>query len=208
VAAGWSGRTARAVDRAGGRSPPAPVRAGASPGQPGGSSTRRTRPRACLSGRAERARPRAAQACPRRRRGRRWPILTRRQQRQWPQQTCPHGTRRKGTGRQRRQAVGSQPLKRRSLLAVAAVSALLVPALVSAPPAAKKKPKGYASTALNVLAPGEAPDSGPNSTDQLALYDGLTPLWNAVSRLNVRNHFKRETFGLSGKATRVEDTGR
>ncbi len=85
--------------------------------------------------------------------------------------------------------------------------ALLVPALVSASSSAKKPPD-FASTALNVLPPGEGADSGRNSTDQLALYDGLTPLWNAVSPTNVHRFFKPETFGLQGKAQRVEDTGR
>ncbi len=95
----------------------------------------------------------------------------------------------------------------RPILIAAALIALLVPALVSASSSAKK-PKDYAAVALNVLPPGEAGDSGPNSTDQLALYDGLTPLWNAVSPSNLRKYFKPETFGLEGKAQRVEDTGR
>jgi acyl-homoserine lactone acylase PvdQ len=99
-------------------------------------------------------------------------------------------------------------VKLRPLLIAAAVCALLVPALVSASSSAKKKPKDYAAIALNVLPPGEAADSGPNSTDQLALYDALTPLWNAVSPSNVRRFFKPETFGVQGKAQRVEDTGR
>jgi acyl-homoserine lactone acylase PvdQ len=98
-------------------------------------------------------------------------------------------------------------VKLRPLLIAAALAALLVPALVAASSGAKK-PKDYAAIALNVLPPGEASDSGPNSIDQLALYDGLTPLWNAVSPANVRRYFKPETFGLQGKAQRREDTGR
>lgn len=98
-------------------------------------------------------------------------------------------------------------MKLRPFLIAAALVTLAVPALVSASSSAKA-PKDYASIALNVLPPGEAADSSPNSTDQLALYDGLTPLWNAVSPSNVRHFFKRETFGLEGKAQRVEDTGR
>ncbi len=82
-----------------------------------------------------------------------------------------------------------------------------MPALVAASSSAKA-PKDYASIALNVLPPGEAADSSANSTDQLALYDALTPLWNAVSPSNVHRFFKPETFGLEGKAQRVEDTGR
>jgi acyl-homoserine lactone acylase PvdQ len=98
-------------------------------------------------------------------------------------------------------------VKLRPLLIAAGLFVLAVPALVAASSSAKK-PKDYASVALNVLPPGEAADSSPNSTDQLTLYDGLTPLWNAVSPSNVRHFFKRETFGLEGKALRVEDTGR
>ena len=98
-------------------------------------------------------------------------------------------------------------MKLSPLLIAAGLCALLVPTFVSASSSAKK-PKDYAAVALNVLPPGEAADSSANSTDQLALYDGLTPLWNAVSPSNVRHFFKRETFGLEGKAQRVEDTGR
>jgi acyl-homoserine lactone acylase PvdQ len=99
-------------------------------------------------------------------------------------------------------------VKLRPVLIAAALVALLVPALVTASSSAKKKPKAYAAVALNVLPPGESGDSGPNSTDQLALYDALTPLWNAVSSANVHRLFKPESFGLRGKAQRVEDTGR
>ena len=101
-------------------------------------------------------------------------------------------------------------MKLRPLLIAVALCALLVPALVSASSSAMKKPKpkDYAAIALNVLPPGEAADSGPNSTDQLALYDALTPRWNAVGPLNLRRFFKPETFGLQGKAQRVESTGR
>jgi acyl-homoserine lactone acylase PvdQ len=98
-------------------------------------------------------------------------------------------------------------VKLRPLLIAAALVALAVPTLVAASSSAKT-PKDYASIALNVLPPGEAADSSPNSTDQLALYDALTPLWNAVSPSNVHRFFKPETFGLQGKAQRVEDTGR
>jgi acyl-homoserine lactone acylase PvdQ len=98
-------------------------------------------------------------------------------------------------------------VKFRPLLIAAALTTLLLPALVSASSSASK-PKRYASVALNVLAPGEASDSGPNSTDQLQLYDGLTPLWNAVSSSNLRRYFKPEILGIQGKPVRVEDTGR
>jgi acyl-homoserine lactone acylase PvdQ len=98
-------------------------------------------------------------------------------------------------------------VKFRPLLIAAVLTAFLLPALVSASSTAPKL-KEYASVALDVLAPGEASDSGPNSTDQLQLYDGLTPLWNAVSTSNLRKYFKPETFGIQGKPVRVEETGR
>lgn len=98
-------------------------------------------------------------------------------------------------------------MKFRPLLIAAVLTAFLLPALVSASSTAPK-PKPYASIALNVLAPGEASDSSPNSTDQLQIYDGLTPLWNAVSTPNLRKYFKPETFGIQGKTVRVENTGR
>ncbi len=98
-------------------------------------------------------------------------------------------------------------MKLRPLLIATVLTALLLPALVSAASSSTKL-KQYASVALNVLAPGEASDSGPNSTDQLQLYDGLTPLWNAVSTSNLRKYFKPETLGIQGKPVRVEDTGR
>ena len=90
-------------------------------------------------------------------------------------------------------------MKLRPLLIAPALVALAVPTLVAASSSAKA-PKDYASIALNVLPPGEAADSSANSTDQLALYDALTPLWNAVSPSNVHRLFKPETFGLQGEA--------
>ena len=98
-------------------------------------------------------------------------------------------------------------MKLRPVLIAGAFVALAVPALVAASSSAKA-PKDYASIALDIMPPGEAADSSANSTDQLALYDALTPLWNAVSPSNVHRLFKPETFGLQGKAQRVEDTGR
>ena len=52
----------------------------------------------------------------------------------------------------------------RPLLIAAALVVLSLPAFVSASSSAKA-PKDYAAIALNVLPPGEAADSSPNSTD-------------------------------------------
>lgn len=97
-------------------------------------------------------------------------------------------------------------MKLRPVLIAAALVALFVPTLVAASSSAAKK--DYASLALNVLPPGQGADSSPSSSDQIPLYDGLTPLWNAVSASNLRKFFKPETFGLQGKALRTEDVGR
>ena len=64
---------------------------------------------------------------------------------------------------------------------------------------------------LNVLPPGESGSFalGPHSTDQLRLYDRLTPLFGNVGAGDVARDFKPERFGLGGqKPTRVEQKGR
>ena len=63
------------------------------------------------------------------------------------------------------------------------------------------------SVVLNVLPPGESGSLalGPHSTDQLRLYDRLTPLFDKVGAADVARDFKPERFGLGGqKPTRVE----
>lgn len=64
----------------------------------------------------------------------------------------------------------------------------------------------YAGVALNVLAPGQSGNLGidRNSTDQLRLYDALTPRGSKVG--DVRRYFKPAWFGLRG--TRVVKTVR
>ncbi len=55
--------------------------------------------------------------------------------------------------------------------------------------------------ALNVLPPGQSGSLGVdrNSSDQIPLYDGLTPLGGNVTAANVRRYFKSARFGLEGK---------
>ncbi len=62
--------------------------------------------------------------------------------------------------------------------------------------------------ALNVLPPGEAGGLPPgvNSTDQLKLYDGLTPLSGHVSESDLGRYFKSEQLGLGEESGRVEQT--
>jgi acyl-homoserine lactone acylase PvdQ len=55
--------------------------------------------------------------------------------------------------------------------------------------------------ALNVLPPGQSGSLsfGPNAQDQIALYDGLTPLGANVSARDLRRYFKSARFGLEGQ---------
>ena len=60
---------------------------------------------------------------------------------------------------------------------------------------------------LNILPPGQSGSLvlGPHSTDQLRLYDRLTPMFDAVRPDDLSRTFKPEQFGLGGqKPTRVE----
>jgi acyl-homoserine lactone acylase PvdQ len=90
---------------------------------------------------------------------------------------------------------------------LAALGAVI--ALLAAVPAAVGASRDYAAVALNVLPPGEAGlEGGPHATDQARLYDKLTPHWNAVSESDLGKYYKAESFGLTGKPVRVEQTGR
>jgi acyl-homoserine lactone acylase PvdQ len=90
-----------------------------------------------------------------------------------------------------------------------------VASLLAAPgaPAAPSAPgvRDHAGNARNVLPPGESgsiPPTG-NSTDQLPLYDGLTPLFDRVRPGDVQRLFKPNLFGTAGQGpTRVEHTPR
>jgi hypothetical protein len=57
--------------------------------------------------------------------------------------------------------------------------------------------------ALNVLPPGQA-GNGAHLTDQIELYDALTPKQADVSARDLPRMFKPETLGVSGNVTRVE----
>ncbi|HXZ62334.1 MAG TPA: penicillin acylase family protein, partial [Acidimicrobiales bacterium] len=107
---------------------------------------------------------------------------------------------------------------RRTSVALVAVGAVLAAACSHGP-----HPKGATSsstttstssapaapatdTVYNILPPGEygglPPDA--NSTDQLALYDGLTPLRGNVTTADISKYFKPEVFGLDGQTGRPE----
>jgi acyl-homoserine lactone acylase PvdQ len=61
--------------------------------------------------------------------------------------------------------------------------------------------RDYAEVALNVLPPGQSGSLafGRNASDQLPLYDGLTPLGAGVDARTLRRYFKSARFGLEGK---------
>jgi hypothetical protein len=97
----------------------------------------------------------------------------------------------------------------RSVLAIAVVAAALVLGL--APSSVAKGPVDFAAVAWNVLPPGQSGSLtfGRNATDQLALYDGLTPLFDQVGAGQLGRFFKRATLGLgTERAVRVERTPR
>jgi acyl-homoserine lactone acylase PvdQ len=61
--------------------------------------------------------------------------------------------------------------------------------------------------AFNVLPPGQYGNFPPfpsYATDQLTLYDGLTPLFDQVTDADLPTYFKKNTFGLSGTLKRTE----
>ena len=90
----------------------------------------------------------------------------------------------------------------RALVAAAVVCAAATTAL------AAKAPTDHAAQAWNVLPPGEAGGVAftKNSTDQIALYEGLTRLRDNVTAADLGRYFKRETLGLAPgeKAVKVE----
>ena len=68
-------------------------------------------------------------------------------------------------------------------------------------------PQDHATQAWNVLPPGQAGGVAftKNSTDQIALYEGLTRLRDRVTDADLRRYFKRETLGLGvERAVRTE----
>jgi acyl-homoserine lactone acylase PvdQ len=77
--------------------------------------------------------------------------------------------------------------------------------LLGLAPAAAAPRLDYAGTALNVLPPGQSGSLAfpPNSTDQLALYDGLTPLRGRVTNADLRRFYKSARFGTDGRAVRT-----
>ena len=77
--------------------------------------------------------------------------------------------------------------------------ALVVLAAFAAPGVAR------ADRAYDVLAPGQHGGLArtAHSTDQIALYDGLTPLFNRVSARQVNRLYKPNVFGTRGQVQKA-----
>lgn len=88
---------------------------------------------------------------------------------------------------------------------IRSIAAVLVVAGVMLAPAASPA-RDYTRRAYDVMPPGQAGTipATRNSTDQLRLYDGLTPLLGNVSAADVRRYFKPELFGRPDGRARSE----
>src|SRR5437867_3512422 len=84
--------------------------------------------------------------------------------------------------------------------------AIVVGVVLVALPAAGGAVGDYAAVALNVLPPGQSGNLlfPPTASDQLRLYDGLTPRSGNVTPAHLTRYFKSERFGVTGKVVRVE----
>jgi acyl-homoserine lactone acylase PvdQ len=89
------------------------------------------------------------------------------------------------------------------LVAAAALAATLAAGLTTA---GARTRLDYAEVAFNVLPPGQNGSIVVNghSTDQIPLYDGLTPLQGNVRAADVRRYFKSARFGAEGRIVRTE----
>jgi acyl-homoserine lactone acylase PvdQ len=99
----------------------------------------------------------------------------------------------------------SRRVRLRGVKRAALVLILSAASVVSFTTAGAGERLDYAGVALNVLPPGQSGSLAypPTATDQLRLYDGLTPLFGSVDEGDVRRFFKSARFGAEG-ATRVE----
>jgi acyl-homoserine lactone acylase PvdQ len=88
----------------------------------------------------------------------------------------------------------------RALVVVAVAALLSIPAAGGAPK------RDYAAIALNVLPPGQSGSLRfpATASDQLLLYDGLTPRLGNVRPADLSRFFKPERFGVSGNVVRIE----
>jgi acyl-homoserine lactone acylase PvdQ len=90
---------------------------------------------------------------------------------------------------------------------VLAAAGLATAVAVAAASATGATPRDHAAQAWNVLPPGQAGGVAltKSSTDQIALYEGLTARRDRVTDNDLKRYFKRETLGLGGeRAVRTE----
>jgi len=102
-------------------------------------------------------------------------------------------------------------MMRRRAVGIMVGAALVAAACSGGSSKAKVAGKGTGTDiAYNVLPPGQsgALPATPNSTDQLKLYDGLTPLMGNVTAADLTTYFKSEQFGPGVGAARPETTPR
>ena len=87
-----------------------------------------------------------------------------------------------------------------------ALAIVVATASIALPTAGGAAKRDHAGVALNVLPPGQSGDLlvPPTATDQLNLYDGLTPRAGDVRATDLTRYFKPERFGVSGKVVRTE----
>jgi acyl-homoserine lactone acylase PvdQ len=92
-------------------------------------------------------------------------------------------------------------MRRIVAVALAGVIAAAVPAAGASAP-----PSDFAAAAYDILPPGESGDLRfpPTASDQLKLYDALTPKAGNVTARDLGRYFKAERFGVTGKVVRVE----
>jgi acyl-homoserine lactone acylase PvdQ len=90
----------------------------------------------------------------------------------------------------------------RRVAVLAAFAAALAAGLGSAE---SRQPLDYPGVARNVLPPGQSGSLlfPPTATDQLRLYDGLTPKLGSVTAADVTRHFKSARFGPDGPARKT-----
>src|SRR3954453_3508783 len=94
---------------------------------------------------------------------------------------------------------------RRMRSAAAVAAALATTAAVATTASAKD----CSQVSRRILAPGQAGGlpTTPNSTDQLALYDALTPLRGDITAADIKKYYKPNVFGTAGQGpTKVEKT--
>ena len=94
---------------------------------------------------------------------------------------------------------------------LAAIPVVVAASVLGLASSSAAPPRDHAAVALNVLPPGQSGslNFGANATDQLRLYDALTPMFDRVTSADLNRTFKRAPLGLGAeRAVRIERTPR